>query len=378
MMSLEATVRSRSVEGETTMSVPGLQATSKIIDEWRYGLLPPRRTGFVQVDQEPDHRLYWEEYGNPDGEPVFVLHGGPGGASSPNMSRYFDPERYRIILFDQRGCGRSTPTVAVDGAQVALTRNTTWDLVEDINKLRSALGIDGKMHLFGGSWGSTLALTYAIQFPESCANLVLRGIFLGGREDLDFLYQGNAATYTQAPDAYPEPGAYICYPEAWRRFLSVLNPSERANVMQSYKAIFDSVGPEDEQKRLEAAQAWSAWEGTISNLTPDPEDLGKYSDSYFALSFAQIEAHYFANDSFLEPDHIIRNVGKLTEVSVHIVHGRFDLVCPLPQAMRLKAALEEAGAAVATFVVTSAGHSGFERENALALTSIMDGLPRQI
>jgi proline iminopeptidase len=234
------------------------------------------------------------------------------------------------------------------------------------------------MHLFGGSWGSTLALAYAIQFPECCASLVLRGIFLGQREALLFLYQGNASTYTQAPDAYPEPGAYICYPEAWREFLSVLDPGERDNVIQSYKAIFDGVDDHDEQRRLEAALAWSTWEGTICNLTPEPHDLGKYADPRFALSCAAIEAHYFVNDIFLEPHYIVRNIGRITQIPVHIVHGRFDLVCPLPQAMQLKAALEAARGNVRTFVVTSAGHSAFERETALALTSIMDGLPKQV
>ncbi len=280
------------------MDFSHLQATSKVVDEWRYPLVDPNRTGYLQVDEAPDHRLYWEEYGNPQGEPVIFLHGGPGGACAPPMSRFFDPARYRVILFDQRGCGKSEPTVASAGPEIALTRNTTDALVDDINKLRVALGITGKMHVFGGSWGSTLALVYAIRHPENCASLILRGIFLGTREDLLYMYQGNAASFADQPYGLAEPGAYIAYPDQWRPFLEVIAPAARGDVMGAYKAIFD-MRPKTEADRalqLRAATAWSIWEGTISNMIPDSADTGKFGEADFALCFAQIEAHFFAND----------------------------------------------------------------------------------
>ncbi|MBY8827238.1 prolyl aminopeptidase [Hephaestia mangrovi] len=359
------------------MDFSALQRTSKIVDEWRYPEATARNSGLLQVDQAPDHRLYWEEYGNPEGEPVMVLHGGPGGACSPVMARYFDPARYRIVLFDQRGCGKSEPTVAADGPARALANNTTAHLIADINRLRDALGITGKMHVFGGSWGSTLAMAYAIAHPDACASLILRGIFLGAPEDLHFMYQGNAATYAEDPFALTEPGSYVSYPQAWADFLAPIAPADRGDVMKAYKAIFDMTAQSDAERRhqLEAALAWSVWEGTISNMIPDEADEGKFGDAAFALSFAQIEAHYFANHLFMAPGHILDNAATLARIPIHIVHGRFDLVCPLTQASRLVAALGEAGAEPATFVITNAGHSAMERETALALTAIMDGLP---
>ncbi|HEY9236321.1 MULTISPECIES: prolyl aminopeptidase [Phenylobacterium] len=358
------------------MDFSKLQATSKITDEWSYPLVDAGRSGLLQVS--PDHKLYWEEYGSPDGEPLMFLHGGPGGACAPVMSRYFDPARYRVILFDQRGCGKSEPTVASAGPKIALANNTTDHLVTDINALREALGIKGKMHVFGGSWGSTLALVYAIRYPENVASLILRGIFLGTREDLLYMYQGNAAVFDKTPYALTEPGSYVTYPDEWKTFVELIPPAERGDMMAAYKAIFDMT-PQTEAERarqLKAALAWSVWEGTISNMIPDTADSGKFGEADFALCFAQIEAHFFANQLFLEPDYIVRNVGKLVGIPMHIVHGRFDQVCPLPQASRLVAALAEHGAAPATFVMTNAGHSAMERETALALTAIMDGLPR--
>lgn len=350
-----------------------LQQSSKIGDDWRYPQEAPNRTGLLPVDRAPDHALYWEEYGNPQGEPVMFLHGGPGGACAPVLSRFFDPRRYRVILFDQRGCGKSEPTVADAGPEIALAKNTTQDLIADINKLRDALEITGPMHVFGGSWGSTLALAYGIAHPEHCASLILRGIFLGAPEDLHYMYQGNAATYAEAPYALTEPGAYVTYPEAWADFLAILTPEECRDVMGSYKAIFD--GKVGRDRQLDAALAWSVWEGVISNMIPEPAESGKFADKEFALCFAQIEAHYFANHLFLEPDHIVRNAATLARLPIHIVHGRFDQVCPLTQASRLVAALEAAGAQPASYVITNAGHSAMERETALALTDIMDNLP---
>lgn len=358
------------------MDLSKLQTTSKITDQWAYPQAEPNRSGRLRVDRSPDHELYWEEYGAPDGEPVMFLHGGPGGACAPVMARFFDPARYRVVLFDQRGCGKSRPNVASDGAAAALASNTTDHLVADIDALRAALDIGGPMHVFGGSWGSTLALVYAIRRPEAVASLILRGIFLGTREDLLYMYQGNAATYAAAPYALTEPGAYIAYPDEWRAFVEVIAPDARGDMMGAYKAIFDGASGADRQAQLRAALAWSVWEGAISNMIPEAADTGKFGEADFALCFAQIEAHFFANGLFLPTDYIIANAGRLTGLPVHIVHGRFDQVCPLAQASRLVAALTAAGSPPASYTITNAGHSAMELETALALTAIMDGLPR--
>jgi len=355
-----------------------LQQTSAIIDEWKYPAIDPINSGMLRVDTAPDHTLYWEEYGNPAGEPVIVLHGGPGGACTPVMARFFDPARYRIILFDQRGCGKSEPTVASAGPAVALTRNTTDYLVADINALRTSLDIAGKMHVFGGSWGSTLALVYAIRHPTNVASLILRGIFIGDRDDLHYMYQGNAATFAEAPFALTAPGSYIAYPDEWAAFVEVIPPDQRGDMMRAYKAIFDMVpaNAADRALQLRAALAWSVWEGTISNLIPKDDDPGKFGDAAFALSFAQIEAHFFAHHLFLEPGYILGNIDRIADIPTHIVHGRFDQVCPLTQASRLIAAMARSGAAPVSYVRTNAGHSAMEAQTALALTAIMDGLAR--
>ena len=359
------------------MDFSRLRKTSKVTTEWAYPQRAPLNTGWLRVDTAPDHELYWEEYGKADGEPVMFLHGGPGGACAPVMSRFFDPERYRVILFDQRGCGKSRPTVAANGPEVALAHNTTDYLVDDINALREALGITGKMHVFGGSWGSTLALVYALRNPEKVASLILRGIFLGSQEDLLYMYQGNAATFAEKPYALTEPGAYIAYPDEWKAFVEVIEPARRGDMMGAYKAIFDSRPTNDaeRERQLRAALAWSVWEGAISNMIPADEDPGKFGEAEFALCFAQIEAHFFANNLFLKPNEITDNVARLKGVPVHIVHGRFDQVCPLTQALRLVQALEAAGQPPATYVRTDAGHSAMEGQTVLALTAIMDGLP---
>ena len=358
----------------------GLATTSSATEaDWKYPLKKCNKSGFLQVDKNPPHIIHWEEYGNPKGEPVMFLHGGPGGACSPTLSRFFDPKRYRVILFDQRGCGQSTPTVAANGPEVALAHNTTDYLVEDIVKLRKELNITGKMHVFGGSWGSTLSLTYAIRHPETVQSLILRGIFLGNAEDLDFMYQGNAATYAQDPYKITAPGSYTSYPEAWKRFVEVIPPEKRGNMAKAYKEIFDMKPKNDAERALQnkAAVTWSVWEGTISHLVPDVEEAeSHYGDGSFAVCFAQIESHFFANNLFLPPHYIIDHAADIAHIPTHIVHGRFDLVCPLPQADALAEALKNAGGEPASFVKTTAGHSMLERENCLELTDIMEHLPR--
>lgn len=311
------------------------------------------------------------------------VHGGPGGACDPSFARFFNPARYRIILFDQRGCGKSTPSAAAYDATPALSENTVDDLIGDMQKLRAALKIEGKMHVFGGSWGSTLSLAYAIKHPEAVKTLILRGIFLCRRQDLDFFYQGNAATYHENPH-YGAVGTYMFYPEAWRQFVEMIPVEKRGDMVKAYAELFAMV-PKNETERasqIEAAKAWSIWEGCTSYRRMDMSDIGKFADAEFALAFAKIENHYFMNGAFLGGsgaanrmnNYLLNNIGAVKNIPVHIVHGRYDVVCPLFQAEELVAALKASGAENIDYRVTDAGHSMMDRENYLALADIMDGL----
>lgn len=361
--------------------------SSKLPDtEWRYPDAAPNASGFLDTGSKVGHKLYWEEYGNPSGEPVMFLHGGPGGGCNPFMARFFDPKRYRVILFDQRGCGKSTPNAADADSTPALTDNTTAHLIDDINKLKSDRGITGKMHVFGGSWGSTLSLAYAIAHPENVESLILRGIFLCRRKDLDYLYQGNAATIAAKPDDTSEPGAYQMYPEAWEDFVSVIPEVERHDMVAAYARIFAMMPQNGAEKQMQnrAAIAWSVWEGLTSYMAQDTSNLGKFADADFARTFARIENHYFMNGAFLgggsgeanrDNNFIIDNIDRLNGIPTYIVHGRFDVVCPVFQADELVAAFHRAGNNKVEFHRTMAGHAQLERENYLTLVDIMDKLP---
>jgi len=355
-------------------------------DEWKYPPSPARRCGLLPVSRAPKHELYWEEYGNPEGEPVLLLHGGPGGATQPSLARFFDPERYRTILFDQRGCGRSVPSASDVDAGPALLDNTTDHLISDILKLRETLAIEGKMHVFGGSWGSTLALAYAIAHPDTVQTLVLRGIFLCRRKDLDYFYQGNAATFARDPYDTRLPGTYMCFPEAWKPFVEVIAPEARHDMVKAYAELFNQSARSraDEERQTRAAVAWSVWEGVTSYLAQDLSDIGRFAEPSFARAFARIENHYFMNGAFMGgkgeanrgQNFILENVQRIKDIPVHIVHGRYDVVCPMFQAEELVAALKKAGARDIDYRLTPAGHSMQERENQRALTDIMDTLPR--
>jgi len=255
------------------------------------------------------HTLYIEESGNPEGVPVIFLHGGPGGNCEPGHRRFFNPEEYRIILFDQRGCGKSKP-------HASLIENTTWDLVEDLEKIRKYLEIESWV-VFGGSWGSTLALIYAQTFPERIKGLILRGIFLSRDEDIRWLFQGGAARL---------------FPEAWQHYLEPIPKDEREDMIAAYHKRLTS---HNEIVRMGAAKAWSIWEGTTATLMPDKNVVDHFSDPHIALSIARIECHYFINQSFLSPGQILDNIHKLKNIPGFIVHGRYDIICPIDQAVLL-------------------------------------------
>lgn len=276
------------------------------------------------------HTLYVEECGNPDGLPVVFLHGGPGAGCTENHRRYFDPERYRIVLFDQRGCGRSTP-------HAELAENTTWDLVADIERIRAQLGIE-RWLVFGGSWGSTLGLAYAEAHPERVTGLILRGIFLCRPRDIHWFYQE---------------GASALFPDHWRDYLAPVPEPERGDLLSAYHRLL--TGP-DELRRMAAAKAWSLWEGRTATLLPDTATTDYFGNPHVALSLARIENHYFVNHAFLEPDQLCRDAGRLAHIPGIIVHGRYDVVCPIEQAFALAEAWPEARLQI----IPDAGHAASE------------------
>jgi len=306
-----------------------------------YPELPAFDTGTLAVDGR--HTLYYEQCGNPQGKPVVMLHGGPGGGCSDKMRRFHDPKKYRIVLFDQRGAGRSTP-------HADLVDNTTWHLVSDIEALRTKLSID-RWQVFGGSWGSTLALAYAQKHPERVTELVLRGIFMLRRWELEWFYQE---------------GASRLFPDVWEHYVDAIPPVERHDLISAYHRRLTS---DDEAVRLAAARAWSVWEGATSFLRMDPDFISGHEDAAFALAFARIENHYFVNGGFFEvEDQLLRDAHRIGEIPGVIVHGRYDVVCPLRNAWDLRRAWPK-GALVIT---PTSGHSAFEPENVDALVRATD------
>jgi len=308
---------------------------------WLYPPLEPYNTGRLAVSKI--HEIYFEESGNPAGKPVVFLHGGPGGASEPKQRRFFNPAKYRIINFDQRGCGKSTP-------YASLEENTTWRLVEDIEKIREHLHID-RWQVFGGSWGSTLALAYSEAHPERVTEIILRGIFLLRKEEIDWFYQR---------------GASALYPDAWELYLFHIPEAERSDMLSAYYRRLTS---DDPAVRLAAAKLWSGWEGTTSKLLPDPDFTAHYDEEEFALAFARIEAHYFIHKGFLESDdQLLGNVSRIRHIPAVIVQGRYDVVCPMESAWALHRAWPEAD----LIVVPDGGHSAFDPPNSRALIASTD------
>ncbi|MBX3726397.1 MAG: prolyl aminopeptidase [Xanthomonadales bacterium] len=310
-----------------------------------YPDIEPFDTGWLQVS--PLHRIRYEQSGNPQGKPVVGLHGGPGAGASPRMRRFFDPARYRIVLFDQRGCGRSTP-------HAELAENTTWHLVDDIEALRSHLGIE-RWQVFGGSWGSTLALAYAQRHPSRVTELVLRGIFMLRRAELEWFYQR---------------GADALFPDAWEDYVAAIPEVERGDLMGAYHRRL--TGPDAEQ-RLAAAIAWTTWESRTSFLLPDPVHVAATQADAFALAFARIESHYFVNGGFFETDgQLLRDIDRIRHIPATIVQGRYDVVCPMRSAWDLHRAWPQAELRI----VDDAGHSAFEPGIAGALVEATDRYAR--
>jgi proline iminopeptidase len=347
--------------------------------------IPPFiRSGHLTAPGFSDHRIYWEEYGTLAGEPVMVMHGGPGAGSHSSLARFFDAQRYRVILFDQRGCGKSTPSASDDDATAALTNNTTQHLIDDVSALRHELNIDGKMHVFGGSWGSTLALAYAIAHPANVQTLILRGVFLCRRTDVDYFFQGNAAEFAADPLAMPIPGAYLDFPTAWRHFVDVIPAEDRGDVVKGLVKIF-AAPPRtdaDRERLVKVASACVAWEGRASRLSRNENSHGQPNEKY-ALTAARILVHYMINGGFLggageanrDNNHILDHVTRLRDIAVNIVHGRYDRVCHLYQAEALVRALRSAGNNAVNYFITTAGHSSFEPETDTRLRTIMNELP---
>ena len=308
---------------------------------WRYPAIEPYRTGFLKVSDR--HTIYFEESGNPNGKPAVFFHGGPGGGSDGKHRTFFNPREYRIVLFDQRGCGKSTPYACLD-------ENTTWDLVADAEKLREHLRID-RWLVFGGSWGSTLALAYAETHPSRVTELVLRGIFLLRKQDIDWFYQR---------------GASAIYPDAWEPYEAAIPAEERGDFLDAY---YRRLTATDKETQLTAARAWSIWEGSTSKLFPDEKMASDYGTDAFALAFARIECHYFRHRGFFEVDgQLLRDVHKIRHIPAVIVQGRYDVVCPMEGAWALHRAWPEAD----FLVVPDAGHSAFEPGISRALVAATD------
>jgi proline iminopeptidase len=306
-----------------------------------YPELQPYSRGRLQVSSL--HEIFFEECGNPDGKPVVVLHGGPGGGISPFLRRLHDPQGYRIVLFDQRGCGQSTP-------RAELRENTTWDLVEDIERLRLHLGIE-RWQVMGGSWGSTLALAYAETHFQRVTELILRGIFTVRKREIDWFYQE---------------GASFLFPDAWEKYLEPIPQDERQDMVTAY---YKQLTSDDRAVRLRAARAWSQWEGGTLSLLPNPQRVDEFANDDFALTFGRIECHYFVNRGFFAGDgQLLANVGKLKDIPGVIVQGRYDVVTPMETAWLLHKAWPQAQFQI----IEAAGHTTTEPGITSALVEATD------
>ena len=302
-----------------------MQLTSQSIDDVLYPEIGARRTGFLKVTEL--HTIAWERAGNPDGIPVIVIHGGPGGGSQPSYRRYFDPNKFDIIQFDQRGCGQSTPYAELDD-------NNTQASVSDLEMLRQHFGVE-TWHVFGGSWGSTLALIYAQNYPGRVQSLILRGIFMCRKSELHWFYQD---------------GASHIFPDSFDSYRDHIPLAEQHNLIKAYYSRLTSA---DVEIQRAAAREWTRWEMATSRLFPDPEYLEKAEDLDFAVAFARIECHYFINAIFVEEAYILNHTEKIEHIPTVIVQGRYDVVCPAKSAWELHKALPKSN----LIIVPDAGHS---------------------
>ena len=316
----------------------------------RTSYLYPPTEPFVQHSLQVDntHSLHIEECGNPAGIPVLFIHGGPGGGYSAIHRQFFCPQSYRIILFDQRGCGKSRP-------HACLTNNTTTHLIEDIEKIRRHLNIDQWL-LFGGSWGSTLSLLYAETSPERVLGLVLRGIFLCRTEDVNWFYQQGADRF---------------YPDYWQDFIAPIAADKRNNMITAYHELLTS---DNEVARMRAAEAWSIWEGRTSNLETDQNTVNHFGEPFHALAMARIECHYFQHEAFIEKNQILQNTSSIQHLPITIIHGRYDMVCPINQAFDLHNKLPLSK----LIVCNHSGHSAMEPEITKALVETTDLFAEQL
>lgn len=308
---------------------------------WLYPPIEPYKAGYLTVGD--GHEVYYEVSGNPKGKPVVFVHGGPGGGTEPKHRQYFDPGRYQIILFDQRGCGKSRPWASLD-------QNTTWHLIADMEKIRESLGLE-KWQVFGGSWGSTLSLAYAQTHPDRVTELVLRGIFLLRKKEIDWFYQF---------------GASQIYPDAWEHYSNAIPENERDDFLSAYYRRLTS---EDRNVQLAAARTWSTWEGATSKLIPEAAVTEKFGADDFALAFARIESHYFYNRGFFDSDgQLLANIDKIRDIPCVIVQGRYDMCCPVQSAWELHKAWPEAE----FFIIPDAGHAASEPGISRALVAATD------
>jgi proline iminopeptidase len=307
-----------------------------------YPEIQPYETGMLDVGD--GHRLYWELSGNPQGKPVVFLHGGPGGGSSPDHRRQFNPDKYEILVFDQRGCGKSTPYAELD-------HNTTWDLVDDIEKLRTQVSKVDKWMVFGGSWGSTLSLAYAETYPERVTEIVLRGIFLFHQDELDWMYK--------------EGGASRIYPDKFEEFVRLIPENERGDLVEAYRKRLTS---SDKDEQLAAAKAWSKWEGEIVTLLPSASTIDHFTSPDVAVAVSRIENHYMANHGWLEEGQLLKGAEKLRGIPGVIVQGRHDTCTPPIAAWKLKQAWPE----VELNIIPDAGHLFNEPGNLDALVRATD------
>ncbi len=335
--------RAKATDSGTAAAAPATTAAGAL-----YPPIRPFHSGYLRVSAL--HEIYYEQSGNPKGRPAVFLHGGPGGGTDPSMRQFFDPRRYHIVLFDQRGCGSSRP-------HDELRENTTWDLVSDIETLRTHLEL-AQWLVFGGSWGSTLALAYAQRHPERVSALVLRGIFLLRRSELEWFYQ----------DAR---GAASIFPDFWEEYVAPIPVSERGEMMQAYYRRLTSPDP---AVRAAAARTWARWEGATSFLRTNSRYVAKFDRPEYAAAFARIEAHYFVHGGFLDSDdQLLRDIGRMRHIPGVIVQGRYDVVCPARSAWDLHRAWPEADLQL----VPDAGHSAFEPGITRALVAATDRFAKE-